>query len=197
MVGLITGAKVAQFLAPLVLPAVVAGVAFGAGIAFEHRPVQGFPFNLIGQGLAVQRDAALTRVGAAERDRDAARAEVRTVRAGYLPWVVDLNACRTGRITDRAAASNSLTGAAQFASTQARAAYDLGRASCPRPSGARPNAPAPDYPRGPADPIDDRLRDAAADDLRGLFTVGAYAPGRAPDLSGRGGDAPAGRTPTP
>lgn len=153
----------------LIAGAASIAVGFAAGEAWEH----GSPW-----GLAAQRDKLKASIPAlvAKGRQDGADAQAAADKLAFAKWSADLAACRAGRAADADAASQDLARASTFASTQASAAYRLGRSTCGAKTDATPLPGAP-----PADP--GGVRDPGAD-FRTLFGAGAYTPAGANPVPG-------------
>lgn len=117
MAGLIAGI-VARPLVGLAGAAAGLAVAFGGGVAFEHRGRMGPPIGWLGQSLKVQRDDALTAVGAAQ-------AEARGQRALAAGWEASFRGAEALRGAEHGAAVT----AAQVASGACEARVAAARRS--------------------------------------------------------------------
>lgn len=153
----------------LIAGAASIAVGFAAGEAWEH----GSPW-----GLAAQRDKLKASIPGkvAQGRQDGADAQAAADKPAFAKWSTDLAACRAGRAADATAASKDLARASTFASTQATAAYRLGRSTCGAKTDATPSTGGPiAVPGG--------VRDPGAD-FRSLFSAGAYTPAGAGPVSG-------------
>lgn len=153
----------------------IAGAAtFALGVAFTEAFERGSPWGL--QAAKDRLEASIPGKLAKARQEGAA-AQAEADRPAFEKWSADLKACRTARETDATEASRDLAKASTFASTQASAAYRLGRSTC----GAKTNAnPTPGGPGAVAGGVREQ-----PDDFRTLFGSGAYTPAGADPMSGR------------
>lgn len=112
--------------------AAVLAAGFGLGVGFEHRPRTGFPFNLVGQGLAVQRNdwRALAAANAANW---------RSMRDDRDAWARAVRECEALRLQERdtrAARIPAFEAArAEAGNSGFDAGYAAGRAMCAEQGG--------------------------------------------------------------
>ena len=155
--------------------AITVAVGFGAGVAWEHRPKQGFPLAILGQGLKTQmetlRDSIPAKVAAAHRA--GAQAQGAADKEAFGKWDSALNACRGQLRTARDNAESSITAAEALTRAQTRQAYNMGRATCG--AGNAPNSPSAG---GPAGASPGGVRVPESDDFGAIFNPGAFTPTR-------------------
>lgn len=153
--------------------AVALAAGFAAGEAWEHRPHQGLPLAIFGQGLAAQRDAIAASIPAktAAAWTAGARAQAANDAPAFKKWDEALQACRVDLREARDASAQRITAAEALTRAQARTAYNLGRATC-----GSTNAQTP--PPGPGGPPPGRVRPPESDDFGAVFNPGAFTPAR-------------------
>lgn len=169
---------VSRLLGPVLMGVGLFAFGFAAAEAWEHRPPQGFPLSIVGQGLKTQRDrlaASIPAIKVAAR-QEGMTAQANADRPAFDKWSAALKTCDAQRTADRDAAAAAIDRARASSSSQASAAYRLGRATCGAPNAASPS------PAGP--PVAGSVRDAP--DFRSIFGAGAYTPAA-------GGSVPPGR----
>jgi hypothetical protein len=153
--------------------AITLAAGFAAGEAWEHRPHQGFPLSVLGQGLKAQRDtiaASIPAKVAASWDAGA-KAQAATDAAAFKKWDEALQACSTSLRTARDTSAQRITAAEALTRAQARTAYNLGRATC---GSSNAQTPRP----GPGGPPPGGVRPPESDDFGALFNPGAFTPSR-------------------
>ena len=165
------GGKLAAMLAGV---GITLAIGFGAGTLWEHRPHQGFPLAILGQGLKAQletlRDSIPAKVAAAHRA--GAQAQAAADREAFGKWDEALKACRAEGRTVRDTAAQNITAAEALTRAQTRQAYLMGRASCGAPDAAQPS------PGRPGGQPSGGVRPPESDDFGAIFNPGAFTPAR-------------------
>lgn len=165
------GGGILSVLKPFLPFIAIGAVGFGVAEGWEHRPHQGFPLMLLGQGLKAQlvAEKASEPAKLAKAEQDGANAQALADKAAFGKWDAALKKCSADAKAARDGAAEDLGASEKFANTQASAAYRLGRASCGDPAHASsPPRPSPGGQPG-------SVRDAS-DDLSALVGAGAFTP---------------------
>lgn len=177
MGGIIAGIAARNLVGPLIAGAVAFGVGFGACEAYEHKA----PW-----GLAHQRDKLRDSIPGKIAEGKAAgiKAQADADKAAFGQWSASLAECRAARENDTNGAARDLDKARAFTSSQAAAAYRLGRATCSGGGNAKKTDPA----TGGGQPGDGGVRPPA--DFRTIFGGGAVAAPEAHPLPARRPNSP-------